>query len=178
MIIAVPATITKAESDAREILMSAWRRDEIPIPFPVDPFEIAKNLGIKAYTANLDPGVSGMLIKAAGEDPEIYVEASDSPNRRRFTCAHEIGHYVKRSATGDTEWEYIEHRDLLTSAGNNPEEIYANQFAASLLMPQEEVERRIKDREDLAAETAVLAAEFGVSEDAMRYRLVNLGLLR
>jgi Zn-dependent peptidase ImmA (M78 family) len=45
-------------------------------------------------------------------------------------------------------------------------------------MPQEEVERRIKDREDLAAETAVLAAEFGVSEDAMRYRLVNLGLLR
>ena len=178
IILAMARTMSAAESDARDILMSAWRRDEIPIPLPIDPFEIAKNLGIKAYTANLDAGVSGMLTKLAGEDPEIYVEASDSPNRRRFTCAHEIGHYVKRSATGDTEWEYVEHRDLLTSAGNNPEEIYANQFAASLLMPQEEVERRIKDRENLAAETAVLAAQFGVSEDAMRYRLVNLGLLK
>jgi Zn-dependent peptidase ImmA (M78 family) len=174
----MPKTMTVAESDAREILISAWRRDEIPVPLPIDPFEIAKHLGIKAYTANLDPGVSGMLIKLAGEDPEIYVEASDSPNRRRFTCAHEIGHYVKRSATGDTEWEYVEHRDLLTSQGNNPEEIYANQFAASLLMPQDEVEQRIKDPANLAAETAFLAAQFGVSEDAMRYRLVNLGLLK
>jgi Zn-dependent peptidase ImmA (M78 family) len=169
---------TAAELDAREILMSSWRRDVIPIPLPIDPFEIAKNLGIKAYTADLDDGVSGMLIKLAGEDPEIYVKASDSPNRRRFTCAHEIGHYVKRSATGDIEWEYIEHRDLLTSQGNNPEEIYANQFAASLLMPSEQVERCIKDRANLAAETALLAAQFGVSEDAMRYRLVNLDLLK
>lgn len=176
---AVPTTtMTPAESDAREILLSSWRRDEMPIPLPVDPFEIAKSLGIKAYTAELDAGVSGMLIKRAGEDPEIYVHASDSPNRRRFTCAHEIGHYVKRSATGDTEWAYVEHRDLLTSQGNDPEEIYANQFAASLLMPREQVELRIKDRANLAAETARLAAEFGVSEDAMRFRLVNLGLLR
>ena len=174
----MPKTLTAAEGDACEILMSAWARGEVPVPLPVEPFEIAKNLGIKAYTANLDPGVSGMLIKLAGEDPEIYVEASDSPNRRRFTCAHEIGHYVKRSATGDAEWEYVEHRDLLTSQGNNPEEIYANQFAASLLMPQDEVEQRIKDRDNLAAETAFLAAQFGVSEDAMRYRLVNLGLLK
>lgn len=171
-------TLTPAENDAREILMSAWQRDAIPIPLPVDPFEIAKNLGIKAYSAHLDPGVSGMLIKVAGEDPEIYVEASDSPNRRRFTCAHEIGHYVKRSATGDNEWEYVEHRDLLTSQGSDPEEIYANQFAASLLMPQEEVERLIKDPDNVASETAFLAARFGVSEDAMRYRLVNLGFLK
>jgi Zn-dependent peptidase ImmA (M78 family) len=174
----MPTTIAIAENGAQEILISSWRRDETSITLPVDPFEIAKNLGIKAYTANLDPGVSGMLIKLAGEDPEIYVEASDSPNRRRFTCAHEIGHYVKRSATGDKEWEYVEHRDLLTSQGSNPEEIYANQFAASLLMPREQVQQRIKEPANLAAETALLAAQFGVSEDAMRYRLINLDLLR
>jgi Zn-dependent peptidase ImmA (M78 family) len=165
---------TGPESDARQILTTAWAtdRDGVSIPLPVDPFVIAQKLGIKAYAASLDDGISGMLVKRAGEDPEIYVHAADSPNRRRFTCAHELGHYYRRSATGDTEWEYVEHRDLLTSAGNDPEEIYANQFAASLLMPREEVEQRRKD----GAGTAILAAEFGVSEDAMHYRLVNLGL--
>ncbi len=54
---------------------------------PVDPFMIAQRLGIKAYTANLDERVSGMLVKRPGEDPEIYVNDSDSPNRQRFTCA-------------------------------------------------------------------------------------------
>ena len=165
---------TSAESDARQVLATTWApgSDGVPILLPVDPFVIAQKLGIKAYAAALDKGISGMLVKRAGEDPEIYVHSSDSPNRRRFTCAHELGHYYKRSATGDTEWEYVEHRDLLTSQGNDPEEIYANQFAASLLMPREEVERRKKE----GAGTAILAAEFGVSEDAMHYRLVNLGL--
>lgn len=162
------------ENDARQILRTVWAPDGdgVPVHLPVDPFVIAQKLGIKAYAAGLDEGISGMLVKRAGEDPEIYVHASDSPNRRRFTCAHELGHYYKRSGTGDTEWEYVEHRDLLTSAGNDPEEIYANKFAASLLMPREEVERRCNEGHALPS----LAYEFGVSEDAMRFRLVNLGL--
>ncbi len=165
---------TDPESDARQILKAVWAptSDGEPIPLPVDPFVIAQKLGIKAYAAGLDEGISGMLVKRAGEDPEIYVHASDSPNRRRFTCAHELGHYYKRSATGDTEWEYVEHRDLLTSAGNDPEEIYANKFAASLLMPREEVQQRCNEGHGIPT----LAYEFGVSEDAMRFRLVNLGL--
>jgi Zn-dependent peptidase ImmA (M78 family) len=162
-----------AEDDAREILSTVWAPDSdgADIPLPVNPFVIAERLGIKAYSAGLDESVSGMLVKRAGEDPEIYVHASDSPNRQRFTCAHELGHYVKRSATGDTVWEYVEHRDLLTSQGNDPEEIYANRFAASLLMPREKVEEM---HEKLGP--AALAYEFGVSAEAMHYRLVNLGL--
>jgi Zn-dependent peptidase ImmA (M78 family) len=163
---------TDPESDARQLLFAVWTSDEGSIQLPVDPFVIAQKLGIKAYAAGLDEGISGMLVKRAGEDPEIYVHASDSTNRRRFTCAHELGHYYKRSATGDTAWEYVEHRDLLTSAGNDPEEIYANKFAASLLMPSEEIKRRF----DEGCAVPTLAYEFGVSEDAMRFRLVNLGL--
>jgi Zn-dependent peptidase ImmA (M78 family) len=161
------------EDDARQILTTVWAPggDEVEIPLPVNPFVIAGRLGIKAYSASLDQAVSGMLIKKPGEDPEIYVHASDSPNRQRFTCAHELGHYVKRSATGDVEWEYVEHRDLLTSQGSNQEEIYANQFAASLLMPREKVEELHKTLGAVA-----LAYEFGVSPEAMHYRLVNLGL--
>jgi Zn-dependent peptidase ImmA (M78 family) len=162
------------ERDASQLLRAVWApgSDGAPVPLPVDPFVIAQKLGIKAFAASLDEGVSGMLVKRAGQDPEIYVHAADSTNRRRFTCAHELGHYYKRSAAGDAEWEYVEHRDLLTSAGNNPEEIYANKFAASLLMPRAEVERRLQAGNGLPT----LAFEFGVSEDAMHYRLVNLGL--
>jgi Zn-dependent peptidase ImmA (M78 family) len=162
-----------AENDAQEILSTVWAPGSggTDVPLPVDPFLIAQRLGIKAYSANLDPNISGMLVKKPGEDPEIYVHVSDSPNRRRFTCAHELGHYVKRSATGDVEWEYVEHRDLLTSQGSDPEEIYTNRFAASLLMPREKVEAL---RQTLG--TATLAYEFGVSAEAMHYRLANLGL--
>lgn len=161
------------ESDARQILSTVWapEKEGADIPLPVDPFLIAQRLGIKAFSAGLDDGVSGMLIKRRGEDPEIYVHASDSSNRQRFTCAHELGHYVKRSAAGDPEWEYVEHRDLLTSQGSNAEEIYANRFAASLLMPREAVTQL---HSELGA--AALAYEFGVSADAMHYRLTNLGL--
>ena len=163
-----------AENDARQLLQSAWEPDPDPgsILIPVNPFAIAQRLGLKAFTAGLSEGVSGVLVKRVGEDPEIYVHASDSPNRQRFTCAHELGHYVKRSAAGDEAWEYVERRDLLASQGTDPEEIYANRFAASLLMPRQAVEDRRKEGQN----AAVLAGEFGVSADAMNYRLVNLGL--
>src|SRR5262249_13052228 len=101
------------------------------------------------------------------------------PNRQRFTCAHELGHYVKRSAAGDDAWEYVEHRNLLASQGTNSEEIYANQFAASLLMPEEAVRKlhdELKAQRGTPPPPAALAFEFGVSADAMQYRLVNLGL--
>jgi Zn-dependent peptidase ImmA (M78 family) len=168
-----------AEDDARELLKTAWATAGTGggVPLPVDPFAIAQALGIKAYSAPLDKGVSGKLVKRAGEDAEIYVHSADSLNRQRFTCAHEIGHYVRRVAAQDTEWEYVEHRDLITSQGTSPDEIYANQFAAALLMPREAVEARYAELESRGlAAAASLAVEFGVSADAMQYRIKNLGL--
>ena len=171
-----------AEDDAREILSTAWRPEAEggSMVLPVNPFEIAQALGIKAFSAALDEGVSGMLIKRPGEDAEIYVHAADSANRQRFTCAHELGHYVKRSAEGDREWEYVERRDLLSSEGSNEDEIYANQFAAALLMPRDLVKARCEelnlDPKGLATAPA-LAVEFGVSPEAMQYRIKNLHYL-
>jgi Zn-dependent peptidase ImmA (M78 family) len=159
------------ESDAEQLLQTVWALGSDAIPLPVDPFVIAQRLGIKAYSADLDEGVSGMLIQRAGQDPEIYVQASDSPNRQRFTCAHELGHYFKRSEAGEASLEFVERRDLLTSQGTDPEEIYANQFAASLLMPCDAVRTQ---RKELGS--AALAYRFGVSADAMNYRLANLRL--
>lgn len=161
------------EQAANEILEAVWRRSGDDLAIPVDPIHIARQLGIEVYTANLDEEVSGMLVKRPGVDPKIYLQSSDSRNRRRFTCAHELGHYVSRSANADDEeWEYVEHRALLASQGTNADEIFANKFAANLLMPQ----RAVKKLKDRFGSPAALAFEFGVSADAMNFRLVNLGL--
>jgi Zn-dependent peptidase ImmA (M78 family) len=169
------------ENDARQILGTVWapHASDASIPLPVNPFAIAQRLGIKAFTAGLDDGISGILVKRVGQDAEIYVHASDSPNRQRFTCAHELGHYVRRSAAGDEAWEYVEHRNLLAAQGTDSEEIYANKFAASLLMPQEAVRKlyaELTKERGTAPPAAALSFEFGVSADAMQFRLVNLGL--
>ncbi len=115
-----------------------------------------------------------MLVKRAGRDPEIYLQSSDSPNRQRFTCAHELGHYVMRSAAGDDAWEYVEHRALLAAQGTKPEEIYANKFAAGLLMPRKSIIRCMSETPPPGE--AALAFRFGVSPDAMHFRLKNLGV--
>jgi Zn-dependent peptidase ImmA (M78 family) len=163
------------ERAAQELLEAVWVDKRSGIDLPVDPIYIAQQLGIKVYTAYLDDGVSGTLIKRAGyADPEINLNAQDSRNRQRFTCAHELGHYVKRSAVRDDDeiWSYIDRRDSLAAKGTDPEEIYANQFAAALLMPADLVRELWKENHS----SATLAYQFGVSVDAMNFRLENLGL--
>lgn len=164
------------ESAATQLLRTVWAPGGGPAPYPVDPGKIAEALGLKVYAADLQVSVSGMLVKHPAQDPEIYVNGSDSKNRQRFSCAHELGHYIKRTSeetrTTEEGWEYIDFRDPLSAKGLDTDEIWANQFAAALLMPRglvEEAHRQI-------AEPAALAYEFGVSSDAMNFRLQKLGL--
>ncbi len=163
----------EAERDALELLQKAWKKDG-PLKLPVDPFAIAQMLGIKVYLDHgLPPEVSGMLQKQAGyEDPEILLNPRDSRNRQRFTCAHELGHYSKHVKEGaDGSWEYVDKRDPLSSQGLSRDEIYANKFAAELLMPSFALKERGGE-----SNVAALALDFGVSADAMRFRLDNLGI--
>jgi len=152
--------------DAERILAEVWDGG-----LPVDPVRIARALGIRVLNAHLDPDVSGALVKERQQDPAILLNAADSPNRQRFTCAHEIGHFVKRSDKPE-EYEYIDRRDALASTGRNQDEIYANQFAASLLMPAKDVRRLVEE----GLSDLQMAIRFDVSLEAMQYRLKNLGL--
>ena len=164
------------EKAAKELLTAVWSPTGEDIPYPIDPAKVAERLGVKVFKADLTQTVSGMLIKQPARDPEIFLNGSDSQNRQRFSCAHELGHYVKRTALPDgaaEEMEYVDFRNPLSAQGLDPEEVWANQFAAALLMPRELVKSVHKEFQNPAA----LAAEFGVSTDAMNFRLQNLGLL-
>jgi Zn-dependent peptidase ImmA (M78 family) len=165
-----------AEQQANALLQAAWHRgpDDQGFLIPVDPFHIAERLGIEVLGAGLERDVSGMLVKEPAQDPIIYVNATDSENRQRFSCAHELGHFILRaSSRSDDSYGYIDRRGPLASQGTNSAEIYANQFAAELLMPQENIRALARSLPD-----AALAVEFNVSIGAMKYRLENLGIRR
>jgi hypothetical protein len=159
--------VASAERDAERIRGDTWGTR-----FPVDPVQIARQLGMDVLDAPLSPSVSGALVKEPGQDPTILLNAIDSPNRQRFTCAHEIGHFVKRFNEDADDYEYVDLRGPLAGAGLDAEEIYANAFAASLLMPEAEV-RKLHREGRTALEMALY---FDVSQEAMLYRLKNLGL--
>ena len=164
----------RPEKAAHDLLTTAWTKDaDGGFVIPVDPISIAGKLGIKVFTADLGDGVSGMLVKEPRLDPKIYLRSTDSPNRQRFTCAHELGHLAKRGAAIGEEdsWEYIERRAILASQGIDDDEIFANQFGAALLMPPERVRELCVNLDPTS-----LAPRFGVSVEAMNYRLQNLRL--
>lgn len=148
---------------------------------PVDVEKIARHLAVRVVEDQLEDGVSGMLYRDA-RSSLILINVDDAPVRKRFSIAHEIGHFVLHTQSVFVD-RRIRHRDGTSSLGLNREEIQANQFAAELLMPSSLVVREVYTRrqrrippsdEDLIRE---LAEVFEVSKQAIELRLGNLGLL-
>ena len=114
--------------------------------------------------------ISGFLLRDSSENT-IFVEKNQSVYRKRFTIAHEIGHYVLEHLQSDTL--NIAFRDDLSATGIDFEERAANAFAAELLMPSALVEYVYEQTRS----TVRTAAAFAVSESAIKYRLKNLGVI-
>lgn len=146
------------------------------VEFPIDPFALAKKLGIQVeFREGLPDDVSGLLIQEDENSPVIAViNSTHHPNRRRFTMAHELGHfsYYQNFLAHEKKIGLVERRQELSGAGTDPYEVDANSFAAELLMPESVVRvwgYRGKSRVEMAK-------GFGVSLDAIGHRLNKLGL--
>ena len=156
-----------AEGAAATVLTEFWFKDSHGLPkVPVDPIAIARRLGIDVFASMLDREVAGIIVKEHGGTPSIHLNLNDALVRQRFTCGHEIGHYMRHEDTND--YGYVDYRDTLSSRGTDPEERWANGFAAALLMPKEVVDRWRRQGPEY------LARHLNVSLEAMRNRLANL----
>jgi Zn-dependent peptidase ImmA (M78 family) len=158
-------------------------RNRVAIP-PIDVVRAAEELGLHVIAEDLGANVSGLLVNN-GSQAYICVQKKDAETRRRFTIAHEIGHFVLGHQFRGGEHvhvdkgNFISQRGPRSSAGIDPMEIEANQFAASLLMPSKLVRQHAVDRglPLLDSDVSALAKLFKVSEQAMTIRLSSLGLL-
>ena len=141
--------------------------------YPVQTVPIANDLGLKVYRVpNWDANTSGVIKRDAADGGTsgyaIYVNEKHPEVRRRFTIAHEIGHFcLHKDLIGDGIVE-----DALWRADNlsNKIEAQANRFAANLLMPWHLIERA---NDNGVVDIRDLARAFNVSKDAMSIRLYN-----
>ena len=105
-----------------------------------------------------------------------------STGRLRFTCAHELAHWLlhKKIYSGTGESAAMVTEQNITESQNNTLETQANLLGSILLMPLPQVKRCFyrlqpgRDRQQLIAD---MADVFQVSKQAMRIRLENHHLL-
>lgn len=160
------------EKAAAQLLSGWWTDDESSQPLPVDPFEIARRLGLHVARVALPRSESGRIEFDSTGSATIFLNRADHRNRQRFTCAHELGHYARRTQTGAGPGRFVDYRSTLAGLGVDSEEIYANQFAAGLLMPAHLVRSEFR----AGSTDQHMAQLFGTSVQAMVIRLKNLGL--
>jgi len=102
---------------------------------PIDPFGIATGEGIVCEKLK-GSGVSGCLCGAGDEFSIFYNDSISSDGFRRFTIAHELGHYFLEGhykhifADGNSR-----HVSDSGYSSDDPFEREADAFAAALLMP-------------------------------------------
>lgn len=147
---------------------------------PVDVRGIIGALGIDYVEESRPDSLSG-LIEKYGDGYRIVVNSNHSRPRRRFTAAHELGHYVyHRDLIGDGIYDDAAYRSTdLSGRFKNPKillehETQANKFASVLLMPSRLIDRLQLDRDldfNDPDDVKMLAGLLDVSERALRIRL-------
>ena len=147
---------------------------------PVPVVEIARAEGIKVRFGPLPDELSGVLVHERGET-FIGVNSLHSPRRQTFTIAHELGHYALHPRTNFVDHKILYFRNSLSGQAQDLKEMEANEFAASLLMPAKLLAKSLKgETVDLEDDENIesLAKKFGVSTQALTFRLINLNLAR
>lgn len=177
----------KSEQEIKQLADRLLRSAGIAAP-PVNVASIARSLGMEVIREKVESDLSGALYRLP-DRTVIGINGEHSNVRQRFTIAHEIGHFVLHeqlifidrsffAASIDPE-EPSFRRDSRSSQATDPKEIEANRFAAALLMPKMFL---ISDISGYALpltsdSVGALAKRYQVSQQAMTFRLINLGIL-
>lgn len=151
------------------------------LALPVNLNRVVECLGLSLNEKPLENEYSGFL---AVKEKTIVVNLRHPPVRRRFTIAHEIGHYQLHRRNEDIPVfidRAVYHRKESVAGVDHLMEMQANTYAAGLLMPEALLDEYLEDHPALdlekPADIKTLAEEFEVSRPAMEFRLINLGFV-
>lgn len=138
---------------------------------PVDPEAIAETLGVRVLYADFGAHkemISG-LIQFQNDSATILINAAESANRKTFTIAHELGHFMMHK-----EWakgpNYVLPRRNGYAVTKPNEEVEADAFAANLLVPKAMLKKYAT-----SASVFELSKIFVVSEAVINNRLKAIG---
>jgi Zn-dependent peptidase ImmA (M78 family) len=123
--------------------------------------------------ADLDEQIAGQIQRLEDGTYKISVNKNDHSFRKRFTMAHELGHFIyHKGLIGSGIDDDRLYRS--TSVGNfyndsikQQHEVEANKFAAAILMPKPKIQQDYDNHKDLN----LVAAMWQVSPQALRIRL-------
>ncbi len=138
--------------------------------------KLAEKLGVQVEGKSMNDDVSGLLV-IKNDKAYIIYNSDQSFKRKRFTIAHELGHFFLHSKSKPLfvdKSKEVMYRNSDSSTGEIMKEREANAFAAALLMPRCLIKEHISNFEDFEVVNS-LAKKFNVSTQAMSFRLSNLG---
>jgi len=157
--------------DHKEIEIRALRvLDAYNITEPVvDVTKIAKGEGIEIKEIKMPSEYSKVAGFYDKQKRTIYIEESDTPQRKLFSIAHELGHY------------FLDHKNYTVlfripkeDMEYPKEESAANSFAAHLLMPEFMLEDYLKKYNLSRSDYKIMAKIFGVPISSMKLTLEYL----
>lgn len=178
---------------ASELLDHLQATSSFTVDAPIDVDGIAKALGFQVeYDDTLESRdvIGEIFFNECRPIVKINPIQNSYEPRRRFTLAHEIGHYCLHSSESMTSFTDSQKTMSRTESYWSRYESEANAFAAQLLMPKNLIlrdGREIIDRckaelgvSAIPAQTFIerMADRFDVSSKAMEYRLKNLGVIK
>ena len=115
-----------------------------------DPFEIADRLGyyVRLMNTRKQKGFCKILLGNCF----IFINANLSPQMKRMTCAHELGHLLLHKDALKKE-VFLAEMELFDITDRR--ELEANQFAASLLISDEELLQVLQEGHDVVAAASI-----------------------
>lgn len=158
-----PIDAGKAEANLQDRLRAAHL-----LEIPLDVRAVAEYLGLEVVEEPMDDDLSGYL-EVRGGQWVVGVNAFHHENRKRFTIAHEIAHFMLHSSQQPSFHDRTFARRATDPSAMERE---ADRFAAELLMPAPMVRKMISSG---LTSLSSLAERFRVSALAMKYRVQNLG---
>ncbi|MGB7433745.1 MAG: ImmA/IrrE family metallo-endopeptidase [Ahrensia sp.] len=136
---------------------------------PIDPEYVAESLGVPVRYAHFSEDVSRKISGYISFKPsaQIIINAKDAPNRKTFTIAHELAHYLMHETYAKSNGYQVMPRSYSHGNEKPDEEKEADAFAAHLLVPTHEL-RKYKA---WGVSTPEMARIFAVSEDVIKNRM-------